>query len=270
MAKPKVAVAKKKKPAPAPKPKAKPAAKPKAKPAPKPKARPATKSTAARGDSYRITIASGIPSPIERNTIGGRPVLAAGQEWPHCFCGARMILFFQLDLPDLPPFASGSHLAAFQCPDHNDAVLPPATEQLPDEYWNAPINVGGQFWRIIFNRPGLEVIAEDADPYLRAAGLEVVRIDDPVSDGAGAIGWKIGGTPSWAQSPEHYRCSCGADMVFLCQVPVNHAFATQPDQAEQPGWFSAREYAMFLGNEIYIHACAAGHHPFALWPINQN
>ena len=121
MAKPKVAVAKRKpKPAPAPR------AKAKARPAPgaKAKAKPAPKQTPKAGTSagtYRISIASGVPSPLERNTIGGRPVLAVGQEWPHCFCGARMILFFQLDLPELPPFVAGSHLAVFQCPEHNDA-----------------------------------------------------------------------------------------------------------------------------------------------------
>ncbi|MGW3761526.1 SMI1/KNR4 family protein [Streptomyces sp. NPDC005131] len=40
--------------------------------------------------------------------------------------------------------------------------------------------------------------------------------------------------PSWAQDPEFYRCACGADLVYLCQVPEGMEFAVHPGQPEQP------------------------------------
>ena len=51
-----------------------------------------------------------------RNSVGGWPFLDAGQKWPECFCGERMTLFFQLDIPqDLESFG-GDHLLVFHCP----------------------------------------------------------------------------------------------------------------------------------------------------------
>jgi hypothetical protein len=35
----------------------------------------------------------------ERNSVGGRPFLDEAQERPQCFCGERITLFFQLDIP---------------------------------------------------------------------------------------------------------------------------------------------------------------------------
>jgi hypothetical protein len=71
--------------------------------------------------------------------VGGRPFLNDGQEWPECFCGERMALFFQLDMPaDMEPFG-GDHLLVFHCGAHNEASAPVmANGRLVPRYWDAP------------------------------------------------------------------------------------------------------------------------------------
>lgn len=59
-----------------------------------------------------------------RNSVGGWPFLDQAQDWPECFCGEQMALFFQFDIPwDLEPFG-GDHLLVFHCRAHNDASDP--------------------------------------------------------------------------------------------------------------------------------------------------
>jgi hypothetical protein len=250
-------------------PKKKPAAKTK-KPAAKAK-KPAAKAKQATTPAIdRIYLLEPQPadgSALGRSTQGGRPILAADQAWPRCHCGEAMTLFFQVDIPeDLPPFA-GSHLLAFQCPKHNDAVFPPTGGQLVGAWWDAP----GQFWRFLLNRKGSsETVAPDADPYIRSANLVARAATDDVDNGVGTRGFKLGGEPSWCQDPERYTCSCGAPLAFVAMVPENYEFATNPGQVEQPGWYRASDWALFLGNEVYIHACSAQCDPRAVWPINQN
>jgi hypothetical protein len=274
----------KKKAKPAPKKKAKPAApkkKVKAKPAPKKKPAP-PKPKAPKlvpippeppedpgTPGGRVYMLQAEPRPLDRlgrDTVGGRPVLAAQQPWPTCHCGQKMTFFFQLDIPrDLAPFG-GSHLLAFQCPKHNDAVFPPRVARMPAGYWDTP----GQFWRIYLNKPGAETTAAEVEPALAPAAIVARPSEDLVKHGTGVMGWKLGGVPSWAQDPESYECSCGGQLRYLCQVPINFGFATNPGQPEQPGWYRSVEYALMLGNEIYILACDRQCDPRAVWPVNQN
>jgi hypothetical protein len=182
-----------------------------------------------------------------------------------------MIFFFQLDIPeDLPTFG-GDRLLVFQCPRHNDACFPPRASRLPDGYWDRPPPPNDMpFWRILVERRPGEPHA-DADPYLRPRGLALRRTTETVNQyGKGRREFKLGGVASWAQDPEHYQCACGAELAFVGQVPEDHPFDTLPGQEPQPGWYRDEDYALFLGNELYILACPDHCHPAAAWPVNQN
>ncbi|MFE2647310.1 hypothetical protein [Streptomyces nigra] len=80
----------------------------------------------------------------------------------------------------------------------------------------------------------------------------------------------MGGAPSWAQRPEFYTCACGADLVYVCQVPENRDFAVHPGRPEQPDSVRPDAYGLFLGNEVYLPACPDRCDPAAVWPVNQN
>ena len=69
---------------------------------------------------------------------------------------------------------------------------------------------------------------------------------DPVERRVGRSEFKIGGVPSWAQDPAFYRCACGAEMVYLSQVPVDLGFEKRADRPEQPDTFSSDHYGLFL------------------------
>ena len=211
------------------------------------------------------------PEPAEagdRNTIGGWPILAAGEAWPLCYCGERMVFFFQVDVPPGVPAFGGHHLLVFQCPTHDDVAVGPA--QLPERFWDeAAEPYEGPFWRILFRTAGAP--AADADPYLQGHRLAVRPDTESVDEyGRGSQGFKLGGVPSWAQYPEHYRCACGTDLAFVCQVPENFGFDMWPMKAQQSGGTSDDQVHLFLGSEIYILACPARCHPEAAWPVLQN
>jgi hypothetical protein len=198
----------------------------------------------------------------DRNTAGGRPILAEGQDWPVCGCGQRMVLFFQLDIPADVPVFGGEHLLAFQCPAHNDACFSPDARQLPPRYWQQPPPPNElAFWRFLRQRDGVAVATDD--PFLRPLRLNVRR-------GKGGRAVKVGGRPSWQQGPESYRCACGADLAFLAHVPENFAFPKRPEAPEQLDSFSADDYGLFLGNDVYLLACPASCDPAAVWPVNQH
>ncbi|MEV0095475.1 hypothetical protein [Streptomyces sp. NPDC050738] len=207
-----------------------------------------------------------------RNSVGGWPFLDNSQEWPECFCGERMPLFFQLDIPlDLEPFR-GDHLLVFHCRAHNDAAEPELAQgRLVPGYWDAPqLPYPRPFWRVLLQRNAVLPTAE-AEPSLCALPLTLRPfVDTPDRRGLGAQAFKVGGTPSWAQDPESYTCACGADLVYLCQVPEGMEFAVRPGAQEQPYSTRAETYGMFLSNEIYLLACPAHCDPAAVWPVNQN
>ncbi|MEV0171096.1 hypothetical protein AB0I00_08195 [Streptomyces sp. NPDC050803] len=215
------------------------------------------------------------PEPLRepaRNSVGGWPFLDDTQAWPECFCGERMALFFQLDIPaDLEPFG-GDHLLIFHCRAHNDASDPELADgRLVPNYWDAPQPPYPRpFWRVLLQR---HATLPTADPELSVHALPLSLRpfeDTPNARGRGAQVFKVGGTPSWAQDPEYYRCACGADLVYICQVPEDMEFAVHPGQPEQPYSIGLNTYGLFLGNEVYLLACPAHCHPAAVWPVNQN
>ncbi|MER6115018.1 hypothetical protein [Streptomyces sp. NPDC001743] len=222
--------------------------------------------------AYAIEVGADVLDRPVRDSVGGRPFLDDGQEWPVCFCGERLALLFQLDVPeDLGPFG-GDHLLVFHCRAHNDASEPEfAGGRLVPGYWDAPQPpYPGPFWRILLQRQAALPAAE-AEPDVCALPLTLRPfLDAPGSRGIGAQTFKLGGTPSWAQEPEYYTCACGADLRFLCQVPEGMEFAVRPGLPEQPYSVGAGMYGMFLGNEVYLMACPAHCDPAAVWPVNQN
>ncbi|EFL07374.1 MULTISPECIES: hypothetical protein [Actinomycetes] len=226
----------------------------------------------------------GIPTgPGSRNTFGGRPILPESEDWPECYCGARMVLFFQLDVPpDIPRFG-GDHLLVFQCPVHNDAAcLRENSEQLPRRYWEEPRIWGhpGAFWRIMLHRDATGP-ADAEEPHLLGCEL-VLRPECETETGWRAVPsgeielsvgrgeFKVGGLPRWQQDPEGHRCACGAEMLFLCGLPEDVGFKSGPGQPEQPDSSYSDAYVLFLGNAVYLLACPEHCHPAAVWPVPQN
>ncbi|MGV9299806.1 hypothetical protein [Amycolatopsis sp. NPDC003676] len=221
-------------------------------------------------------------SPDSRNTFGGRPILPAGEDWPECYCGARMVLFFQLDVPpDIPRFG-GDHLLVFQCPVHNDAAcLREDPQQFPERYWEKPRIWGhpGAFWRIMLHRDPTGPAAEE-EPHLLSRELvlrpepetETVRRPGETHPGlsVGRGGFKVGGLPRWQQDPESHRCACGAEMLFLCGLPEDVGFQSRPGQPEQLDSSYSYAYVLFLGNALYLLACPEHCHPAAVWPVLQH
>lgn len=219
---------------------------------------------------YRVEIGTEPLDRPARNSMGGWPYFDDGQEWPRCFCGDRMALFFQLDLPDDIEFFGGEHLSVFHCATHNDASDPVTADgRLVPRFWEAPQPpYPGTFWRVLLQRdPGIP--EAEPEPAVRALPLALRPFVDTQEDPFGAH-FKVGGTPSWAQYPEYYRCACGTEMAFVCQVPENREFGVRPGAPVQPDGLGDDAYVLFLGNEVCLLACPARCDPAAVWPVNQN
>ncbi|WP_327145763.1 hypothetical protein [Nocardia sp. NBC_01327] len=217
--------------------------------------------------TYVIDVSGEIGVAGDRDTIGGWPVLDADQPWPLCDCGARMALYFQVEVPAGVPHFGGDQLLVFQCPAESDACYPSET-QLPAEYWDHPAENDHAFWRILLQRNGVPVDA--ADPYLQPHRLVVRGFEDADhgNDSLPLQDFKVGGAAFWVQAAEHFRCACGTDLVFLCQVPENFDFSAylrDPD-IDLPAF----DDGLLLGNIVYILACPAHCHPAAAYPVCQN
>lgn len=218
--------------------------------------------------AYEVAIGTEPLARPARNSVGGWPFLDPGQDWPECFCGERLVLFFQFDIPsDLGPLG-GHHLLVFHCRAHNDASNPRLADgRLVPRYWDAPQPPHpAPFWRVLIQSGGAQP-APEAEPSVRALPLTLRPFTDTPR---GAQTFKVGGTPSWAQGPEFYTCACGADLVYVCQVPEDMEFAVHPGQPEQPDSVGPDAYGLFLGNEVYLLACPERCDPAAVWPVNQN
>ncbi|GAA3499579.1 hypothetical protein ACF09G_09695 [Streptomyces albogriseolus] len=198
-----------------------------------------------------------------RNSVGGWPYFVDGQEWPRCFCGERMALFFQLDVPEDIEFFGGEHLSVFHCAHHNEASDPVTADgRLVPRFWEAPQPpFPGSFWRVLLQRdPGIP--EAEPEPAVRALPLTLRPAQDTY--------FKVGGTASWAQSPEYYRCACGSELAFVCQVPENWEFGVRTGAPVQPDSIRDDAYLLFLGNEVYLLACPQRCDPAAVFPVNQN
>ncbi|MFJ7100703.1 hypothetical protein [Streptomyces albogriseolus] len=198
-----------------------------------------------------------------RNSVGGWPYFVDGQEWPRCFCGERMALFFQLDLPEDIEIFGGEHLSVFHCAHHNDASDPVTADgRLVPRFWEAPQPpFPGSFWRVLLQRdPGIP--EAEPEPAVRALPLTLRPAKETY--------FKVGGTASWVQDPEYYRCACGSELAFVCQVPENWEFGVHPGAPVQPYSIRDDAYLLFLGNEVYLLACPKRCDPAAVCPVNQN
>ena len=213
-----------------------------------------------------------------RSSVGGRPRLAAGQEWPKCRTHqVPMILFFQIDAADGgAPMRSGEHLLVFQCPEWNDIpdfMRSDPGEQLPARFWEQ----GQGHYAFFLNRSAGEpqapeshlvhsrMVFEDT-----AEQPEDVQAADGKTFQVGIQEFKVGGIPSWAQDPQVHRCGCGAEQELLVQVPDSFKFPKAPEAPEQPGTYSNKRYLIFLGNETYLFACTNRCDPQAVFAVVQN
>ncbi|WP_322657303.1 hypothetical protein [Streptomyces justiciae] len=219
--------------------------------------------------AYRVETGTEPLDRPARNSLGGWPCFDDDQEWPRCFCGERMALFFQLDLPDDIEFFGGEHLSVFHCAHHHDASDPVTADGcLVPRFWEAPQPpFPGSFWRVLLQRdPG--VPEAEPEPAVRALPLTLRPFVD--AQRPFDVHFKVGGTAAWAQGPEQYRCACGTEMVFLCQVPEYQEFGVHPGAPVQPYTIRDDAYLLFLGNEVYLLACPARCDPAAVLPVNQH
>lgn len=209
-----------------------------------------------------------------RDFIGGAPLLQADEAAACRLCGRGLVPFLQLDLRGEfgLPFKAGSHLVVMMCPLHNeipDSDLASPSE-LPPAYWE----LGSGHYLLRLYPPSVALVSGPVDRHLRAAGLSFEPEAETIRAVGGFLigseGFKIGGTPSWAQVPECHVCCCGAEMAFIGQVPLDHPFPKLPEAPEQPDTFSSDDYCLFLGNETYLFACPRQCHPGAVWPVLQN
>ncbi|MFF1449828.1 hypothetical protein ACFVYF_17065 [Streptomyces sp. NPDC058274] len=222
--------------------------------------------------AYEIEVGAEPLDRPARNSMGGWPFLDDSQKWPECFCGSRMALFFQLDIPGDVEFFGGDHLLVFHCRTHNDATSPELADgRLVPRYWDAPQpHYPSPFWRVLL-LPDATRPAVEAEPSLRALPLTLRPfVDAPDELGLGAATFKVGGAPSWAQEAEYYTCSCGTDLVYVCQVPEGMEVAVRSNRPGQPDNFGRESDGLFLGNENYLLACPSHCDPAAVWPVNQN
>ncbi|MFD6325506.1 hypothetical protein ACFWOL_22130 [Streptomyces sp. NPDC058442] len=221
---------------------------------------------------YEIEIGT---EPLERparNSVGGWPYFDDGQEWPRCFCGERMALFFPLDLPDDIEFFGGEHLSVFHCAHHHDAADPVTVGDRADRclvprFWEAPQPpFPGSFWRVLLQRdPGAP--EAEPEPTVRALPLSL----RPFVDGHGPyeVHFKVGGTAAWPHEAEYYLCACGTELAFVCQVPGDWEFGVHPGSPVQPDSIRDDAYLLFLGNEVYLLACPKRCDPAAVLPVSQ-
>ncbi|MFE3541931.1 hypothetical protein ACFXK0_03035 [Nocardia sp. NPDC059177] len=207
----------------------------------------------------------------DRDSIGGWPVLDAGQDWPMCGCGSALALYFQVGIPGSVPHFGGDQLLVFCCPAEGDCAPMPGTP-LPERYWDTLPANEPHGWRILLQRTG--IAHQAADPYFTPRRLTLTAAtdydDEPGFEGP-LQGFKIGGAPSWVQDAEEHRCACGAEMVFLCQVSEDFPFRKFADPGLDPSIRrDAIDEGLFLGNQVYLLACPDRCDPAALWPVCQN
>lgn len=219
---------------------------------------------------HRVLINEG--GPAGRDAIGGAPLLEAREPASCSLCHRTMVPFLQLDIRVEfgLPFKPGSHLIVMMCSFHNEIPELFSERDLPPGFWHQ----GDGHYLLRLYEPSIALLPRAADVHLQPAALsfelapeQVTNVEDWL---VGSEGFKIGGTPSWAQDPEFHICCCGSEMAFIGQIPRDHAFPKVASAPEQPDSFSADDYCLFLGNETYLFACPRQCHPGAVVPVLQN
>lgn len=206
-----------------------------------------------------------------RDSIGGAARLPEGLAWPHCQCGERMTLFFQLDISDQfgLDFAAGTHLCVFMCHAHNEAPEQFERHVLPARFWERRRRLDGKqrFYEIVLFAPARGDRTHPVEPNLVQRKLQFDSKPEAVH---GLQGFKVGGCPCWYQAPSYHACPCGAEMRFLCQLPENFPFRKAKGAPPEADSFSQTDYGLFLGNAVYLLACEGRCSPFAVHPVVQN
>lgn len=223
--------------------------------------------------SYRL--ASTSDSNGACGTIGGKPSLPVGSEWPVCrLCNEPLVSFFDLVLPKAKdsPFVAGSRLQIFACGQHDDITgtiysdysqfdQAAKSHKLPRAYWE--LSDGHYLLRML---PPTQAVQEaDAQNRLQQQYLQLESWRDQPSEDL-----KLFGEPDWIQDDEEHTCACGQPMKLLLQVPDGMGFPMAKDAQQQPSSYSASKYCLFLGNQLYLLGCTAHCNPLALWPVLQN
>lgn len=208
-----------------------------------------------------------------RDSVGGCPILKAGQDVPTCkLCDQPMMLFLQLDLrePFGLGFAPGSHLLLFGCREHNECAQ---GEPVPQQ----------EHYAIILNPPGGEDVHAKPDHILENRALTFTRREEAVEENeylksgeVGTYGFKVGGTPGWINF-DHFdpsfssNCNfCDAPYEFILQIPDYTDLPKQASAPEQPHGSSSKAYQWLLGNFCYVLGCSAQCNPRAQIVINDN
>lgn len=211
----------------------------------------------------------------QRSTIGGSPILPAEHKWPHCrLCKERMLFFFQFDVQKIfdLPLKSLSHFAVFMCPVHNDVptqLVESDQDQLPEQYWDKTF---GHYFMMLF-KPGKPEDTLELDPVLVPKVMSFEPSEEEIDwDGKmerGTPGFKVGGVPDWVGNSQYTRCACGAEMVFVCQLPPHFSFATQ-ETAQAPSVVPDDKCTLFLGRPTFFFACKEQCSPYALYAVGQD
>ncbi len=210
---------------------------------------------------HRIEVTEEEAVAADRDTIGGAPHLPAGQDHPRCkLCDQPMVLFWQFDVRQEfgLPFAPGSHLLAFMCPEHNDASIISNlfdAAPLPPRFWEQEAG----HYAVLLVPPGSPTTAGPIDRYLDPRKLRFLPAPEQVTSGHdfsfGSPEFKVGGVPGWINYAPQPKCSCGGAMRFVCQLPDSFAFPQSGSAPAQPDSFSKSDYCFLLGNAVYILAC---------------
>jgi hypothetical protein len=218
------------------------------------------------------------PDEIIRSSIGGYPILPAGEPWPVCTedgCGQKLAMFVQIELDQRfgLPFEMGSILNIFQCMKHDDPFEALDTQfpkkphnRLPDHYWDH------SNYAIFFSSPESRQQLTERDLFLGYSKLFADSESEPPARSIEALNYqniKIGGSPFWVQKPKLWNCSCGASMEFVCSMPSNLQYPRTADSPRQPNG-RANSHFLFLGLSTYVFACRARCHPRAVVAVRQN
>ncbi len=185
-----------------------------------------------------------------------------------------------------------------------DEATAKTQDQLRANYWDFNgIDYGDnwkRFYRIMLIKPGSEFDFLDAEEFIQPCSLIFAKAEEAWMPNPNAPGWvpedeeidfqsepglpgtsidpwakqyssrdlKIGGQPAWGgdnEPPNHLLCSCGAPMGFVCFIPDELVFPNNRPSVEKH--YNVGE--LFTGLCVYILACRAQCHPFAVYPVTQ-